>query len=69
MPEQEKATVDNLPAPTGQNQSLAPKLTIIVSQPNESFNEKISQEGQKSPIENLTPLPHYGSTGDDHGET
>ena len=47
MPAKEKATVDYSPAPTGQNQPLGTKPTIIVSQSATGFNEEISQNGLK----------------------
>jgi len=37
MTENEKATVDYSPAPTGQNQSLIKKPTSIISQKNMNF--------------------------------
>ena len=45
MTEKEKATVDNLPAPTGQNQPLVTKPISIISQATENYNGKISQNG------------------------
>ena len=47
MTEKEKATVDNLPAPTGQNQPLNEKPTNIIAQENENINGKISQNDLK----------------------
>jgi len=47
MIQKKKATVDNLPAPTGQNQPLDSKPTINLSQPNENINGKIPQNGLK----------------------
>ena len=47
MTEKEKATVDNLPAPTEQNQPPYVKPTSIISQTNENDNGKISQNGLK----------------------
>jgi RecA/RadA recombinase len=47
MTEKEKATVGYLPAPTGQNQSLASKPINIVPQKNEHFNGEISKNGLK----------------------
>jgi len=47
MIQKKKATVNNLPAPTGQNQPLGSKPTINVSQPSENINGKIPQNGLK----------------------
>ena len=47
MIQKEKATVDNSPAPTGQNQPLVSKPSINVSQLRENINEKIPQNGLK----------------------
>ena len=47
MTEKEKATVEYLPAPTGQNQSLNTKPTNIISQTNANINNNISQNPLK----------------------
>jgi len=47
MTENEKATVDYPPAPTGQNQPLAQKPNIIIPQTTVNLNGNISQSGLK----------------------
>ena len=47
MAKKKEATVEHLPAPTGQNQPLDSKPNTNIPQPNESFNARFPQNGLK----------------------